>query len=104
MVSMNLDGTDVREVSKERYWFNSVTSTGCVLALSGTVAGFMGDDRTDAALFFPNDPERPTFDPDHSKKHVIEEDAFDYVLGDYYYHRDGDDNETRVPLEEIEKE
>ncbi len=104
MVSMNLDGTDVREVSKERYWFNSVTSTGCVLALSGTKAGFWGDDRTDAALFFPNDPERPTFDPDHSKKHVIEEDAFDYVLGDYYYHRDGDDNETRVPLEEIEKE
>ena len=31
----------------------------------------------------------------------IEPDAFDFVLGDYYYHRDGEDNETRVLLREL---
>lgn len=104
MVSMKLDGTDIREVSKTGYWFHSVTSTGCVLALSGTEPGMFGGERTEAALFFPNDPEHPTFDPDHCKKHTIDGYSFDYVLGDYYYHRDDEDNETRTRLEEIERE
>ncbi len=101
MVSMKLDGTDIREVSKERYWFHSVTPDGCVLALSGTQEGMWGDERTKAALYFPPDAEDPTFDPDHSKKHEIEPDGFDFVLGDYYYHRDADGNETRVLLSEL---
>ncbi len=101
MICMNLDGTDIREVSKERYWFHSATPDGCVLALSGTQEGMFGDDRTAGALFFPPDAEHPAFDPDHSKKHEIEPDAFDFVLGDYYYHRDGEDNETRVLLREL---
>ena len=101
MISMNLDGSDLREVTKERYWFHSATPDGCVLALSGTREGMFGDDRTAGALFFPPDAEHPAFDPDHSKKHEIEPDAFDFVLGDYYYHRDGEDNETRVLLREL---
>lgn len=104
MLSMKLDGTDIQEVSKTGYWFNSVTSTGCVLALSGSEPGMFGDERTEAALFFPNDPENPTFDPDHCKKHMIQEDSFDYVLGDYYYHRDEEDNETRTRLAELDVE
>lgn len=104
MVSMKLDGTDIREVSKERYWFHSVTPDGCVLALSGSEDGLWGDERTKAALYFPNDPEHPAFDPDHSEKHAIDPDSFDFVLGDWYYHRDADGNETRVKLEEVERE
>ena len=101
MISMNLDGTDIREVSRERYWFHSATPDGCVLALSGTQEGMFGDDRTAGALFFPPDPANPTFDPDHSERHAIDPDAFDFVLGDYYYHRDAEENETRVLLSDL---
>ena len=101
MMSVKLDGTDRQMVSKERYWFNSVTPGGVVLALSGTQPGFMGDDRTDAAFFFPLDPENPTFDPDHCQKRTIEADTYDYVLGDYVYHRDADGNETWQPLSRL---
>lgn len=104
MVSMNLDGSDLREVTKERYWFNAAIPDGCVLALSGSEDGLWGDERTKAALYFPNDPEHPAFDPDHSEKHAIDPDSFDFVLGDWYYHRDADGNETRVKLEEVERE
>lgn len=104
MMSVKLDGADRQMVSRERYWFNSVTSGGCVLALSGTQEGFMGDERTAAALYFPPDPQNPTFDPDHSKKHAIDEDSYCYVLGDWYYHRDADGNETRTPLRELTAE
>ena len=104
MVSMKLDGTDIREVSKTRYWFHSATPSGCVLALFGSQPGMFGDERTDAALYFPLDPENPTFDPDHCEKHIIQPDSFDFVLGDYYYHRDAEENETRVPLSALKGE
>ena len=104
MISMKLDGTDRQEVSRERYWFHSVTHDGCVLALYGTEQGLIGDVRTGAALFFPPDPANPTFDPDHSAKREIDGDAFDFVLGNYWYHRNGDGSETRQPLQAIRPE
>ena len=98
MISMNLDGTDIREMSKERYWFNAVTPGGAVLALWGKAQGFWGEERSEAAFFFPMDPEHPTFDPEHCEKRAIEPNCYDFVLGDYLYHRDAEENETREAL------
>lgn len=104
MMSVKLDGTDRKEVSKERYWFNSVTPGGIVLALSGSEPGWFGDERTAAAFYFPPDPENPAFDPDHSQKRDIEPNTYYYVLGNYVYCRDEDGNETRMPLAELSGE
>ncbi len=101
MISMNLDGTDIREVSKERYWFHSVTPGGVVLALWGSKGGMFGDERTDAALFFPIDAEHPTFDPEHCERRTVEPECYDFVMGDWLYHRDAKENETRQPLAEV---
>lgn len=98
MISMKLDGTDIQEVSKKHYWFYGVTPGGVVLALWGTKGGMFGDERTDAAFFFPIDPERPTFDPDHCEKRPVEPECYDFVMGDWLYHRDAAENETREPL------
>ena len=98
MISMNLDGTDIQEISKERYWFNAVTPGGVVLALWGSEEGMFGDERAEAAFFFPTDPEHPTFDPDHCEKRAIEPNSYDFVLGDWLYHRDSEDNEMRQGL------
>ena len=38
-----------------------------------------------AAFYFPKDPERPDFDPDHCEARDIAPDAYDYVLGDWLY-------------------
>lgn len=98
MLSMKLDGTDIQEVSKDRYWFYGATPEGIVLALWGSESGMFGDERTDAALFFPPDPEHPAFDPDHCEKRPIEPESFDFVLGNVLFHRDAAGNETREAL------
>ena len=77
---------------------------GVVLALWGSKGGMFGDERTDAALFFPIDAEHPTFDPEHCEKHAVEPDCYDFVMGDWLYHRDAAENETREPLAEARPE
>lgn len=47
-VSMMLDSSDVREVSKTHFWFYQVAPQGIVLALTGTEDGVFGDQRTAA--------------------------------------------------------
>ena len=99
-VSMDLDGGDVQKVSKERFWFWSVTPSGVVLALSGTRQGLFGDDREAADLYYPADPDDPTFDPDHCQVRPVDPEAFDYFLGDWFVHTDAGGAETWTPLAE----
>ncbi|MBQ3424385.1 MAG: WG repeat-containing protein [Clostridia bacterium] len=100
-VSMPLEGGDVREVSKERFWFYSVTPSGIVLALTGSKPGLFGDAREAAHLYFPLDPEYPAFDPDHCQKQAIDPEAFDVILGDWFIHTDESGAETWTPLKEL---
>lgn len=97
-VSMNLDGGDAREVSKERFWFSAVTPSGIVLALTGSEPGLFGDERTGAAFYFPADADDPAFDPDRCEKRTIAPNDYDYILGDALVHIGADGRETREPL------
>jgi len=99
VVSMDLDGGDVRVVSGEHFWFNAVTPGGLVLALTGSQEGMFGPVRTGAAFYLPIDPADPTFDPDHCKKLELRPEDDCYVLGDYLYRagRDG----AMTPLIEL---
>ena len=93
-VSMDLDGGDLQTVSKEHYWFNGVSQSGTVLALTGTEEGLFGDERTAAAFYYPIDPADPTFDPDHCEKRDIAPGEYDTFLGDWIVRMDDQGNET----------
>lgn len=93
-VSMDLDGGDLQTVSKEHYWFNGVSQSGTVLALTGTQEGMFGDERTAAAFYYPIDPANPTFDPDHCEKRDIAPGEYDTFLGDWIVRMDDQGNET----------
>lgn len=81
-VSMKLDGSDVKKVSKTHFWFYQVEPDGAVLALTGTRKGLFGDERTAAAIYYPRDPGRPAFDPDHCEKREIRPEESVFFLGE----------------------
>ena len=83
---------------------STIVTGGVVLALWGSKGGMFGDECADAALFFPIDPEHPTFDPEHCVKRAVEADCYDFVMGDWLYHRDAEENETRQLLAEVGQE
>ena len=85
-VSMRLDGTNQRIVSKDRFGFRQVWN-GCVLAArqiydDTSGSNWYADHST--FVFHPKDPEAPVFDPDNDAAGQVG-DSFDFILGDRLY-------------------
>ena len=84
MVSMDLDGGDVQKVSDDVYYVSQL-SGGIVLACKGRTTGGFSGGYESAAFYLPDDPGNPVFDPDHCRRREI--DDYDFILGDWLYHR-----------------
>ena len=82
-VSMKLDGSDVKTVSKDTFDFRQ--------AWKGHVLASVVDDNgmpRDSFAWYPKKASAPSFEPDSAKKTRITEE--DFMLGGYFYeHRDG---------------
>ena len=101
---MNLDGSDRQVISKTHYYFHQATKEGIVIALYGKGDAFF-EEYVGANIYFAPDPYHPTFDPEQCEKRTISGEDYDFIFGEYFYHRadveEDEYSETVLHLSEL---